>query len=256
MLVCGVHVLDGYETCRDVFEENAHTGAQSIFKSKPGRCAHRAGSKRPGSQTVTSFFSRGNIPVSSLTFLLDFCVSTTGRETTSTCSKQKKKTQHCCGTVGTSTRAIACALASKPQPLLLLHGNTSSTFKKSHTSTRHGQKTNRSFSSVAVSLIEEVTVEKQRSAPGYAALELQGSGAEHLQRSIASGTLCKRLHRFRTAAAIKLSVCNGKSSKAHLPRPTPTTSAAWWSCLVMMSGTNSKKKQQRINECVRLHSDC
>ena len=71
-----------------------------------------------------------------------------------------KKTQHCRGTVGTSTRAIACALASKPQPLLLLHGHTQHV-QKSHV---HPAR-NRSFSSVAVSLIEEVTVEKQRSAP-------------------------------------------------------------------------------------------
>ena len=39
------------------------------------------------------------------------------------------------------------------------------------------KKKNRSFSSVTVSLMVEVTVEKQRSAPGSAALELQGSGA-------------------------------------------------------------------------------
>ena len=67
MLVWGVRALDGYETLHDVFEENAHTEArnarcphvselkQSILKSLPGRCAHRAGSKRPGSKTVTSF---------------------------------------------------------------------------------------------------------------------------------------------------------------------------------------------------------
>ena len=33
----------------------------------------------------------------------------------------KKKTQHCLGYVGTSTRAVACALANQPQPLLCVH---------------------------------------------------------------------------------------------------------------------------------------
>ena len=41
----------------------------------------------------------------------------------------------------------------------------------------HGQKKNRSTSSVTVSLIVEETVQKQRSAPGSAALELQRSSA-------------------------------------------------------------------------------
>ena len=35
--------------------------------------------------------------------------------------EKKKKKQHCRGTVDTSTRAVACALTSKPQLLLLLH---------------------------------------------------------------------------------------------------------------------------------------
>ena len=71
---------------------------QSIFNSLPGRCAHRAGSKRPGSQTVPSFFH---------------------------------KTQHCRWAVGTSTRAVACASTSKPQPLLILNstGAVASTVK-------------------------------------------------------------------------------------------------------------------------------
>ena len=50
--------------------------------------------------------------------LRDFCVSTTGTETT---SKKKKTTQHCRGAVGTSTRAVTCALTSKPQLLLIFH---------------------------------------------------------------------------------------------------------------------------------------
>ena len=67
---------------------------QSIFNSSPARCAHPAGSKRPGSQTVTLFFSCKNKPVSRRstppTFLWDFCVSTTGRETASSYPKNKK----------------------------------------------------------------------------------------------------------------------------------------------------------------------
>ena len=38
---------------------------------------------------------------------------------------------------------------------------------------------------------------------------------QHLQRSIASGTRCKRRRRFRTTAAIKLPVCNGKTNNTH-----------------------------------------
>ena len=112
ILVCGVRVLGGYETLHDVFEENAHTEArdarclhaselkQSIFlKSLLGRCAHRAGTKKPGSQTVTSFSSSKNIPVSRrstpLMFLRDFCVSTVGRERRHQATQKKKNQQHC-----------------------------------------------------------------------------------------------------------------------------------------------------------------
>ena len=35
--------------------------------------------------------------------------------------KEEEKTQHCRGAVGTCTRAVACALASQPQPLLCAH---------------------------------------------------------------------------------------------------------------------------------------
>ena len=38
---------------------------------------------------------------------------------------------------------------------------------------------------------------------------------EHLQRSIASGTRCKRRRRFRTTAAINMPVCNLKTNNAH-----------------------------------------
>ena len=43
-----------------------------------------------------------------LMFHWDFCVSTLGRETTSSYPKEKK--HHCCGAVGTSTRAVACTV--------------------------------------------------------------------------------------------------------------------------------------------------
>ena len=33
LLLCGVHVLDGYETLHDVFEENAHTEARDVSSS-------------------------------------------------------------------------------------------------------------------------------------------------------------------------------------------------------------------------------
>ena len=86
---------------------------------------------------------------------------------------------------GTSTSALACALASKPQ-LFPPFTDTStravaSTFKSS-TSARAVActvKKNkiRCFSCVTFSLIVGVTVGKQRSAPGCAALDLQRSGA-------------------------------------------------------------------------------
>ena len=121
--------------------------------------------KRPGSQTVTSFLSRKNIPVSRrstpLTSLRD-SVSRRQEERRHQAIRKEKTTQHRRGSVGTPTRAVA------------------STFQ-SHTSTRAVactvKKKNRSFSSVTVSLNVDVTVEKQRSAPGSAAPELQRSGA-------------------------------------------------------------------------------
>ena len=65
--------------------------------------AHTGLGQRQGSQTVTSFFS---FPCGGI------CVSMIARV-------QKNRTQHCRGAVGTSTRAVACALTSKPQPLLI-----------------------------------------------------------------------------------------------------------------------------------------
>ena len=53
--------------------------------------SHRAGSKRSGSQTVTSFFSSNSRRSTPLTFLRDFCVSTIGRETTSNYPPSQKK---------------------------------------------------------------------------------------------------------------------------------------------------------------------
>ena len=37
---------------------------------------------------------------------------------------RRNRKQHCRGAVGTSTRAVACALTSKPQPLLILHSTS------------------------------------------------------------------------------------------------------------------------------------
>ena len=102
----------------------------------------------------------GNKPVSQrspqLTFQCDFCVSMIRREPTSDCSKEQNTA--CRGALGTSTRAVACALTSKPQPLLLLHstGAVASTIKsRNHRRCRrHGQRIKvRSFSNVTVSLI-------------------------------------------------------------------------------------------------------
>ena len=112
-------------------------------------------------------------------------VSTIGRETTSSYSKEKKPTA-LRGAVGTSTRAVACALASKPQPLLLFHGHIHQCccqhVQNSHVypcCRLHNQKEQNSLLQQChrVSLIVEVTVEKQRSARESAALELQGSRA-------------------------------------------------------------------------------
>ena len=93
----------------------------SIFNSWPGRCAHRAGSKTrvPDSDVVfpeNKLVSRRSTP---LTFHGDFCVSTMGKGRHQTI--QQKKPQHCRGAVGTSTRAVACAVASQPQLLLCAH---------------------------------------------------------------------------------------------------------------------------------------
>ena len=141
---------------------------------------------------------------------------------------KRKNPQHCRGAVGTSTRAVACALASKPQPLLFLHGHNLPCcrphLQKSHipravACTVRSRK-NRSFSSVTVSLIVEVTVEKHRSAPGSATLELQGSGAPRAPATLtALGAPCKRRRRFHPAVAIKLPVCNGSINSSHTPKP-------------------------------------
>ena len=116
--------------------------------------SHRAGSKRPGSQTVTKKpVSRRSTP---LTFHRDFCVSTIGSQTTSNYSKEKNP-QHCRGAVCTSDRAVA-----RPQ-------------EPSH--------------------------------------RLWRRPLLPLGRRLV--TSCKRCRRFRTAAAIKLPVCNGKTNNTH-----------------------------------------
>ena len=83
-------------------------------------------------------------------------VLTTRTETTSSCSKRKK--QHCRRAVSTST------------PALWQASHNDFSFTPFVLSLARSKK-NRSFSSVTVSLIVEVTVEKQRSAPASAALK-------------------------------------------------------------------------------------
>ena len=129
--------------------------------------------------------------------------------------------------MGTSTRAEACALTSKPQSLLLRHSTSAvaSTFK-SRTHPRygqHGQKNKiRSFSSVTVSLIEEVTVEKQRSAPGSAVLELQGSGAPGAPAAIKLPT-----HTSWNEPTTSPFPLNSRNQTACLQRKKPTTHTPW-----------------------------
>ena len=159
-------------------KKNAHTEArdarcpheselkQSVFNSQPRKMRTPGWVKRDQGPRQRRH-SRTNNPVSQrstpLTFLRrDFCVSTISGETRSSCSN-RKKTQHCRGAVSTSTRAVACALASKPR--------TTSPSLLFVLSPARSKKKNRSFNSVTVSLIVEVTVEKQRSAPASAALK-------------------------------------------------------------------------------------
>ena len=165
----------------------------------------------------------GNKPVSQrstpLTFQCDFCVSMIRREPTSDCSKEQNTA--CRGALGTSTRAVACALTSKPQPLLLLHstGAVASTIKsRTHRRCRrHGQRIKvRSFSNVTVSLIVEVTVEKQRSAPQSAALELQGSGAPRAPATFNKfGNLLQATSPFPHSSRNQIGWYYGKDNNTH-----------------------------------------
>ena len=81
-LVCGVHVLDGTEEnaqteARDARCLHASELKQSIFSHHFQGDAHRAGSKRPGSQTVTiKPVSRRSTP---LTFFRYFCLNDRNR---------------------------------------------------------------------------------------------------------------------------------------------------------------------------------
>ena len=130
-------------------------------------------------QTVTSFLP-GNIPVSRrstpLMFKCDFCVSMVGREPTSDCSKEhntalpldRRYIHPCCRLHGQKSK--------KPQLLLIDRGSDLA----NNTLLLHLRHKNC-----------EDQVHQQ-----------------HLQRSIASGTRCKRRRRFRTAVAIKLPVYN------------------------------------------------
>ena len=107
---------------------------------------------------------------------------------------------------------------------------------------------------------------------------------EHLQRSIASGTRCKRRRRFRTAAAIKLPVLQLKYQQytpwatrvlqefqsappsAHCDDKLPQLSASgqWYlflrcnECRTVVLSCDDvwTKKKKRNDEGVLLHSDC
>ena len=99
-------------------------------------------------------------------FHCDFCVSMIAREPTSDCSKEQNTAlpwgrghvHPCC----------RLALTSEPQPLLILHSTfaIASTVKNNEV---------RSFSSVTVASIVEVTIDNQRPAPGSAALRRSGT---------------------------------------------------------------------------------
>ena len=167
ILVCGVHVLDGYEALHDVFKKRKketqtqghgrlvnhtcivepHDGAgfdtlvqtrpllvceqavhvitsqlanqiklsaserrstrlnHSVFNTEPRRC-----------QTVTSYFMRKPTCLTTVLHLAVGFLRLMDRK--SQCSKKKKqKTMNSRGAVGTSTRVVACASASKPQLL-------------------------------------------------------------------------------------------------------------------------------------------
>ena len=73
----------------------------------------RMGQRRhfPEKQTCLTTVYAAHVPLGFL-FLND-----RNRETTPSYSKEKRK-QHCPGTVGTSSRAVACAFGSQPQLLL------------------------------------------------------------------------------------------------------------------------------------------
>ena len=94
------------------------------------------------------------------------------RETTSSSSKEKDQ-QHCRGAVDTSTRAVACALTSKPQPLLLLH-----VALHSARVARPSVLSPASFKSHQLLLIDRGgNLASNTLHPGSAAQELRGSGA-------------------------------------------------------------------------------
>ena len=137
MLVCGVHVLGGYETLHDVSEENAHTEARDA------RCPHVSELKQSIYQVMTTEMctpgwakdarvpdSEARVSDSDVVLFPQkhpclptvcaahvpsgfLCVDDRKRDDNKLF--KRKNPQHCRGAVGTSTRAVACALASKPQ---------------------------------------------------------------------------------------------------------------------------------------------
>ena len=103
---------------------------QSVFSSHfQGECT--PGWVKEARQTVTSFFFLGKhtcLTTVHASRPFGISVSTTRRETS--CYPKKKKSQHHRGAVGTSTRAVACAFASQPQPLLCGHPSVPSDGQK------------------------------------------------------------------------------------------------------------------------------
>ena len=170
---------------------------------------------------------------------------------------KRKNQQHCRGA------AVACALVRKAQLLLLLHGHIHRCCRqhvqKSHVQPRcRPPKKNIAPSAVSPPhLIVEVAVEKPRSAPGSAALELQGSRAPRapatfrgfgnslqatspLPHSSRNQIVClyKKNNNTHTRAHVSC-----ECSKAHLPQAAPTTSCR--NSPRASSGTSSKETTQQ-----------
>ena len=132
-------------------------------------------------------------------FLRDFCVSTTGRERRHQAIQKEKK--HCGGAVDTSTRAVACALTCKPRLLLFLH------------STRAVANTVKNLKKPQLLLIGRGGHLLSNDLLLSSSALLFWRSYSPLRRRLV--TRCKRCRRFRTAPAVELPVCNGKTNNTH-----------------------------------------